>query len=269
LFDNGDRMRAPPVVVVDELLALRYFGRSAVGRYLVDARGAHVQIGGVVRTGKYRTLQQSPQPTVYYPSTQDYLPRGHLVVRTARDPAALLGAIGETVKEAGEGANILRASTLEAHFSKALALDRLTTMLVGLCGLIALAMSAIGAYGAMSDAVQRRTREVGLRVALGAGWLQVARLVFTEALYVAATGLLTGFAAALAISHIGRSFVYGLPSLDIATLGAASGALGVAMAVAAILPLRRALRVNPQIALRAEGSAAGERRGAALTRSRQ
>jgi hypothetical protein len=86
-----------------------------------------------------------------------------------------------TFVEAGEGANILQISTLETHLSHALVLDRLTTTLVGLCGLIALAMSTIGVYGVMIDAVQRRTREIGLSLALGAGRMQITRLVFMEA----------------------------------------------------------------------------------------
>jgi len=252
VFDEGDRMLAPPVVVVDELLARRYFGPTAVGRHLIDARGARPEVVGVVRSGRYRTLQQSPQPTVYFPSTQDYLWRGHALVRTTRDPKTVLGAIDEVLKTTGDGANILETSTLEAHLSNALAVDRLTTTLVGLCGAIALAMATIGVYGVMTDTVQRRTREIGLRVALGAGRARVARLVFTDAAYLAAVGVLTGTGGALAITYVARSFVYGMPSLDIGTLAAASGALATATAIAAVVPLRRALRVNPNIALRAE-----------------
>jgi predicted permease len=252
LFDASDGALAPPVVVVDELLARRYFGPTAAGRQMVDALGARVTIVGVVRSGRYRTLQQAPQPTVYYSAAQDYLWRGHLVVRTAGDPAALLAAIEGTVRGAGEGGSILQTSTLETHLSDSLALDRLTTTLVGLCGVIALAMSAIGVYGVMTDAVQRRTREIGLRVALGAGWTHVARLVFMEAMYPAGAGLLIGATAALVLNSAARSFVYGVPSLTIVTLMAAAGALAAVVAFAAVLPLRSALRISPNIALRAE-----------------
>jgi len=212
-----------------------------------------------VRGGRYRTLQQSPQPTVYYPSTQDYLWRGHLLVRTAGDPAAALPAIVRTVNRVGDGAAILRkssrelrASTLDRRLSESLTLDRLTTTLVAVCGLIALAMAGIGVSGVMTDAVQRRTREIGLRVALGARRAQVIRLVLGEVLYLAAAGLLTGGAAAVAAGHVARSFFHGLPSLAIGTLGAAAGALGLIVALAAWVPLHRALRVSPNIALRAE-----------------
>ncbi|MPZ18336.1 MAG: FtsX-like permease family protein [Luteitalea sp.] len=164
----------------------------------------------------------------------------HLLLDSNRDPS-----------DRGSG-RILRASTLEAHLSDSRALDRLTTTLVGLCGLIALAMATIGVYGIMTDAVQRRTREIGLRVALGAGRAHVARLVFTEAIYLAVAGLLVGAAAAVTITHVARSVIGATASLDIAMLAAASGALAAVIAVAAILPLRRALRVSPNIALRAE-----------------
>ena len=83
LFDGRDVALSPPVVVVDELLARRYFGPAAVGRHLIDARGTRLEIVGVVQTGRYRTLQQTPQPTVYFPSSQDYLWRG-FVLRTFR-----------------------------------------------------------------------------------------------------------------------------------------------------------------------------------------
>ena len=104
----------------------------------------------------------------------------------------------------------------------------------------------------MTDAVQRRTREIGLRMALGAGRTQVARLVFTEVLSLTAAGLLAGGLATFAMSHAARSFVYGVPSLDVGTVAIVSAALAIVIAIAAVVPLRRALRVNPNIALRAE-----------------
>jgi putative ABC transport system permease protein len=128
----------------------------------------------------------------------------------------------------------------------------LTTTLVGLCGLIALAMSSIGVYGVMADAVRRRTREIGLRMALGASRMRVMRLVFSEVLYLATAGLLAGTAATVVSTYLARSFVYGVPSLDLANFAAAAAALASVVGIASVLPLRRALGVNPNIALRAE-----------------
>lgn len=251
LFDDGDHARSVPVVIVDEILARRYFGRTAVGRVLVDPQGQSVTVVGVVRSGVYRTLQQAPQPTVYYPVTQDYLWRGHFILRTTRDPEALRVGMQDVLAQTGP-ADVLKMSTLDAHLSDVLTVDRLTTTLVGLCGLIALAMSTIGVYGVMSDSVNRRTREIGLRVALGASGSRVARLVFMEAGRLAIAGVAFGITAAIIIGHMARSYVDGLPALDPLTLAAASGALAIVVPVAGILPLRRALRVSPNVALRAE-----------------
>jgi putative ABC transport system permease protein len=251
LFEAGDTTLAPAVVVVDELLARRYFGNTAIGAELVDADGNPARIVGIVRGGRYKTLQETPRPTVYYPATQDYLWRGHVVLRTRGDPAPLLPAIRGAASEVGDAA-ILRTATLETHLAEVLPLDRLATTLVGLCGLIALAMSTIGMYGVMSDSVQRRTREIGLRVALGANRIQVARLVFREATSLSIAGLAVGAAGALFFGRVARHFVADIPPLAPLSVAAVAAALGLVMAVAAAVPLRRALRVSPIVALRHE-----------------
>jgi putative ABC transport system permease protein len=252
VFDDGDTPRAAPVVVVDELLARRHFGATVIGRHLVDGRGTRLEIVGVVRSGRYRTLQQPPRPTVYYPSSQDYLWRGYLVVRTSPDPALVLDDIRAAVNKAAGDAGVLRITTLKTHVAESLSIERLTTTLVFGCGLIALSMSAMGVYGIMIDAVNRRTREIGLRVALGAAAPQVARLVLMEAAYPAVSGLLIGGAAALAVTRLASNQLSGLPPFDFTWLAAAAAALAALIALAAVFPLLHALRVDPNTVLRAE-----------------
>jgi predicted permease len=251
-FDAGDGARSDAVAIVDELLARRHFGATAVGQHLLDADGEPVKIVGVVKSGRYRTLQDSPQPTVYLPYSQEHLACGFLFVRTASEPTGMFALIGGKLTALDGGVTITRTTTLEQHLSEALAIDRLTTTLVGLCGIIALLMAMAGVYGVMSDAVVRRTREIGLRVALGAGRPQVVKLVFMEATYLTVTGIVLGLAAALGLEQVAASFVYGLPQLNVATLTTAPAILAAVVAVAAIPPLRRALAVSPTIALRAE-----------------
>jgi ABC-type antimicrobial peptide transport system permease subunit len=123
---------------------------------------------------------------------------------------------------------------------------------VGLCGIIALLMGAMGVYGVMSDAVLRRTREIGLRMALGAGRPQVAWLVFAEAAYLTAAGVFIGIAASLALERLAGTLVHGLPGVDRVTLTATPVILAVVVVLASVVPLRRALAVSPTIALRAE-----------------
>jgi predicted permease len=252
LFTDNDRMLSPHVVVVDELLARRYFGATAVGRDLWNDKGERVEIVGVVRTGRYRTLQSPPQPTVYFPMTQDYLYRGHLLVRTARDPAVVLEQLRASLNEAADGAALGRSSTLTKYLLESVALDRLATTLVGVCGVIALAMATIGVYGVMTDAVARRTREIGLRMALGAGWSHVVRLVFTEVLHLTVGGLMSGTLLTIGMTYVARRFLFAAPSLDVFTVLVVAVALVVVVIVAAVVPLRRALAVSPNVALRTD-----------------
>jgi ABC-type antimicrobial peptide transport system permease subunit len=252
LINNEDVALSEPVVVIDELLARRYYGKEAVGGHIVDVKGTRWKVVGVVQSGRYRTLQQAPQPTVYFPAAQEYLYFGHLVMRTSVDPALILDEIERDAGSVGTGGRIVGVSTLEERLEESLTLDRLTITLVGACGLIALAMSTLGVYGIMVDAVQRRTREIGLRVALGAGWKQIARLVFLEAAYPAIAGLTAGAILVLAASQAAQAIIYGLPGPNFIALAAAAGLLAMVILLAAIVPLRRALGVHPNIALRAE-----------------
>ena len=252
LFDYRDSALATPVIVVDELLARRHFGDRAIGRSMIDARGTRLQIVGVVPSRRYRTLQQPPQPTVFYPAMQEYLWRGHLVVRTSKNPALMFDALRDGASKAGGQLSIPRITTLETRISELLALDRLTVTLVAACGAIALAMSMLGVFGIMNDAVRRRTREIGVRAALGAGPFQIVRLIVLEAAYPAAAGLAIGAVGALAAARLGQSLLHGAPPVDATALAATAGALAAVIVLAAIVPLQRALRVHPSVALRAE-----------------
>ena len=250
-FEAGDGTRAEPVVIIDELVARRYFGATAVGQHLLDAQGQRLRVVGVIRSGRYRTLQDAPQPTVYVPLTQEHVACGYLFVRTAEDPAPLLQSIASRVMAVDTGVTINRTLTLERLLSELLVMDRLTTTLVGACGIIALLMGAIGVYGVMSDAVLRRTREIGLRVAIGAGRPQIAWLVFAEALYLTAGGVVAGTLGSLLFKRLAATLVHGLPAVDPLTIAATVAVLASIVLFAAVVPLRRALSVSPTIALRA------------------
>jgi len=249
-FDGRDHGRAEPVVIIDEILARRYFDDRAVGEVLISPDGERLEIVGVARSGRYRTLQESPFPTVYYPTSQEHLTRAYVMLRTRAAPAALLDTLMRRLARAGIA--VEQASTLKARLAEALVLDRLVLTLVGACGLIALLMATLGVYGVINDAVRRRTREIGLRVALGAGRPQVIRLVMAEAVRFTAAGICVGVAAALSIAHFGGMLVQGLPGIDFRTFTAAPGILVAVVAAASIAPLLSALRVSPTIALRAE-----------------
>jgi predicted permease len=251
MFSRQDLESGTRVLLVDQRLAARFFNGQAAGRHLRDADGTLHQIVGVVASGKYRTLQEAPHPTVYVPSAQEFVRRTHLFVY-AKDHAEQqkLSWIAALVQSIEPRAKVLRATTLREHLSNALTLDRMLTSLVRLCGLMALVLASIGVYGMISESVQRRTREIGLRVALGADALRVTRLVFREAIVPTAAGLALGFYALFLINRIARTFVYGVPAPDALTLSSASAILVAVIAAAACPPLRRALCVSPSVALR-------------------
>ena len=250
-FEAGDGPRSKPVVVVNEVLARRYFFPLAMGRRLVDGTGTELEIVGVVRTDRHRALQQPPEPAVYFPLSQRaYYGPLHLVVRTDSDPAPLLPALEATLRSAGN-VQILRMTTLEEHLAESLTLDRVATTLVATCAVWALLLATAGVYSVVGDAVRRRTPEIGLRLALGADRGRILRLVLGEGLQLTAAGLLAGLGLSLLLQQVARSYIHLLPLIDTAALLVVPGALIAIVAAAVAVPARRALRVSPTSALRA------------------
>jgi predicted permease len=252
LFTAADGALDKPVIVVNDMLARRYFGPDAAGRRLRDAPGTEYEIVGVVRSGKYRTLQEAPEPMVYFPLSQIDQPYLHLVVRTADQGAAAVAALPGMLASIDSGVDIFRTTTFDAHLEEALTLDRILTTVVAGCGLSALVLAMIGVYGVVGDAVRRRTPEIGLRVALGAPSLRILQLVFSEGVPLSAAGSTVGVVCALLISRIMRSFVHDMPPVDLRSLAVVPVALLLVVVGAAAIPIRRALSVSPTIALRAD-----------------
>jgi ABC-type antimicrobial peptide transport system permease subunit len=252
LFTADDGALARPVIVVNDILAQRYFGADAVGHRLQDVKGIDYEIVGVVRSGKYRTLQEAPEPMVYFSLIQRDQEYMHLVVRTADAGGAVGAAVPAMLTAVDSGVRISRTTTFADHLAEALTLDRILTTMVTACAAAALVLAMIGVYGVVGDAVRRRTPEIGLRVALGAPTLRILQLVFGEGVPLSAAGSAVGIASALLISRVMRTFVHDLPSVDLVSLAVVPVALLFVVAGAAVLPVRRALRVSPTIALRAE-----------------
>ncbi|MGH8637622.1 MAG: FtsX-like permease family protein, partial [Burkholderiales bacterium] len=251
-FTPEDGALTKPVVIVNDVLARRHFRTRAVGSALVDREGTAYEIVGVVRTGRYRTFQEAAEPMVYFPLAQSDPTYMHLVVRTAGDPRPALPVLAKILRASDEGADVRWTMTFDDHLREALSLDRLTTTVVVACALAALALATMGVYGVMSDVVRRRTSEIGLRVALGAGTLQVITLVFGEGLHLTVTGAIAGVVSALLLGRVGRSLVDGLPQFDPVSLTAVPLVMILVVIGAAVLPALRALRISPTVALRAE-----------------
>jgi predicted permease len=251
-FDSRDRDGGGPVVVVNELLAKRFFGGKAVGRKLTDSQGREMEVIGVVRNTVALTIQSPAVPVVYYPLAQNYEPRMVLVARTAGDPLAVAEAIRRELSAVDRNVPVFRTMTLAAHMAEASADSRLTAALVAACGAMALLLATIGVYGVIAHAVARRTREIGVRLALGARPWHIVHLVMSEGLTITMLGILLGLAGAALASRGLESLLYGVTASDPVTYLVVPAVLALVATVAACAPARRALSVEPNAVLRQE-----------------
>jgi predicted permease len=251
-FDERDTASSARVVIVNDLVVSRFFKGDAVGRRIRDSRDIEHQIVGVVRAGVYLSVQEPPAPMLYYPLAQEAPSRMVLVARTGVAPATLVQPIRRELQLADGGVAVFRTTTMEGQIGEMLAGDRLTASLVSACGLMALALAMIGVYGVVGYSVALRAREIGVRVALGARPVHVARLVLTEGLTLIGAGALVGALAALVATRVLRSMLYLVSPADVSTFAGVPVALGLVGLLAAWLPMRRALRLDPITVLRQE-----------------
>jgi predicted permease len=248
-FTTGDTDTSERVVVVNETLARRFFGGAAVGKRLTDSGDTALRIVGVVGDVKHITVVEPPPPMVYYPLTQEPLRRMTMVVRTATAPEAL----GETARRELRALNgevaVFATRTLRTHVQEALTSERLTASLVSVCGLLALLLAVVGLYGAIAYLVTRRTREIGVRMALGASPDRVLLLVVGQGLRIAGAGIAAGLVCAALIARSAPLALYGVTPLDPRTYLAVMLLLTLTAALAAYVPARRAVRIDPARAL--------------------
>jgi predicted permease len=253
-FDSRDRMDGARVVIVNDLLANRFFGGDALGRKLTDSRKRALEIVGVVQSHKYLTVQEPPVPTVYYPLEQDPQARMRVIARVDRAPLGMIEPIRREIATVNNKVPVFRTVPLSTHLDEAVASERLTASLVAVCGGMALLLATIGVYGVVAYAVVRRSKEIGIRVALGARPRDVVRLILAEGLGVTVIGMVLGLAgAALAARALGTvTPLYGVSALDPLTYLAVPAIFVSVALIAAAPPARRALRLDPNSVLRQE-----------------
>ncbi len=257
-FTDRDANGAPRVVVVNQTFARRYWpGQNPIGRHIRMGGGAGPdqpawEVVGIARDGKYSTLGESPQPFFYTPLLQFYKPTVSLIVRARGNPTSFLPAVRRTVASLDPSLPLFETATMEQHLGLSLLPARLAGWLLGVMGFVALALSALGLYGAMAYAVGRRTREIGVRMALGADARDIFRLVIGHGLALTAVGCLAGLGAALFLTRLVSSQLYGVSPTDPATIAAGVFVLVATAFTACYLPTRRAMRVDPVVALRDE-----------------
>jgi predicted permease len=253
-----DMGSASKVAVINETCARNYFGAgSPLGkRFRWSSKPEwEVQVVGVVKDAKYHRLRGDFPPTIYVPYTQAQFgwPQAmHFEVRTTADPAAVIAAIRAAVREIDRTLPLTDVITLEGQIEASLAQERLFASLVSLFGAITLVLACVGIYGLVACSVASRTREIGVRMALGADRIAVLRMILGEVGVTTAAGLAVGVPLILALARIIESQLYGVKAHDpVSILAAAAGVTAVAL-LAAYFPARRAMRIDPMRALRYE-----------------
>ena len=255
-FTEFDRENTPRVAIVNESMASHYFGRKDVVGMRFGMRrdtGNEIEIVGVVTDAKYNTLRDADQSMIYLPYRQDthYFGVMSLMVRSAAESPGLLSRVRDELR--GLYPTLpLHIDSMEENVDKSIVQERLTAWLSGLFGTLAVFLACMGLYGVMSYVTERRTAEIGVRLALGATPRSMLSSVLRESLLLVAIGIALGVPTALAASHWIGSLLFGVQANDATTIAGASVLMiGVAV-VAALLPARRAARVDPMVALRHE-----------------
>ena len=254
-FTDRDDRPAPKVAIVNETAARELFpDGTPLGRRIGGSveNNAEFEIVGVIRDTKYSNLRIPAPPTLYQAMWQQPARAAIVVLRTATDPSSLVETVRGAVRKVDPNLPITNVATQMEQLDRRVAQDRLYANAFTLFGALALLLASIGLFGVMSYAVARRTNEIGVRMALGAQRLDVARMVLGESLVLVAAGVALGLGTAIVVGHYVATLLFNLAPTDPWTIAAAVGVIVVVALVAAFLPARRASRVDPMVALRRE-----------------
>ena len=251
VFGAGDDAGAPPVIVINESARQRYFGeRTAIGQR-VSLWGANRTVVGVVGNEHVKGIDEAAPPAVYLPLAQ--IPLGNAVlVRVTGDPASFAPALRRIVAELDPALPLFGVEPLQQTLSKSLAERRFTMLSLGAFAAVALLLAAIGVHGVLGYTVTQRTREIGIRMALGADARGVRALIVTEGAVLAGMGLVIGLVGALAMTRLLSVLLYGVGPRDPLVFAAVALGLGAVALVASYFPARRAAGLDPIVALRME-----------------
>jgi predicted permease len=256
-FDSRDTDRAARVAVINETMARKIWpGRDPLGRrFRLGRDGDWIEVVGVAANGRYIMLAEQPRPYFYLPLAQRYRSPATIMVRCASDPAALGTSLQRLVNQMDPDLPVFNVGTMDSHVRGSLfglMPMRIGAVMAGVQGLIGVLLSVMGLYAVVSYAVVRRTREIGVRMALGAERADVLRLVVREGMWLSIVGIGIGILMAAGVGLALSAVLYGLQPVDVPVLGGVVALLLGVSAAACYLPARRATRVDPLVALRCE-----------------
>lgn len=251
-FSARDTEKAPQVAIVNQLFAAQEMpGMNPIGRHFLNG-GSDTEIVGLVKNARYQQMREKPVPLVYLPTAQTKSSGYSLLVRLRANVRRGIPEIERTIGSVNKRIPILNARTLQAQIDSGLSSERILSFLSALFAVLATVLCCVGLYGIVAFGVTSRTREIGIRVALGSTRSGVAKLFLAESLLVVGIGVAIGIPLALASARLLKSLLYGLRPNDLATLFSICLILVLAGLFATALPLRKAVRVEPSEALRHE-----------------
>jgi predicted permease len=259
-FGPDDVLGKPLVIVIDEYLAQKFFpGRDPIGQRLyqqpaqTDKPRVHYTIVGLVPSVRHGEVGIAPKvPQIYWPAAQISSLQTTLLVRTEGEPTALLPSIRAAVRSIDPQLPIFRTRTMEQAVAASIGTQRLSATLIGGFSILALFLAALGLYGVLAYSVTQRTREIGIRIALGSPRSEIYGLIVRRAMMMVGLGIFAGIALAIGCGPLIRHFVYGVAPYDPATIISVAALLTAIAILACLLPARRAALVDPIQALRAE-----------------
>jgi len=254
-FTDRDVPGAPLVAIVNESFVRQYWpGQDPIGRRIQmrNEKAPAMEVVGVAHDGKYRTLGEDPRPFLFVPLLQDYDGSATLIVRTGESPATVAAALPGRLATLEARVPVFDVKTMDEHLRFALLPARLAASVLGLFGIVALLLAGLGLYGVMSYLVSQRSREMGIRIALGARPGDVVRLVVGQGMRLTVLGAVGGLVSAFGLTRLVAGFLYGISPTDPWTFAAVTLVLAGVALLACLLPARRAAAVDPNVALRFE-----------------
>jgi predicted permease len=253
-FNEHDTYSSEPGIIVNQAFVQKFFhGEDPLGKRLgLDWNIRHGEIIGVTADARQTDLKVDPQPTIFLNQAQSPMYFGALVVRTALPPAAIASAVERAVHAVDPDQAISHIESMEQVLSASMARPRLESVLLGIFAAVALLLAAIGLYGVLAYSVSQRTREIGIRMALGANSQQLVRSIVRDGIGFILAGTLGGLAMALALTRLLTSLLFHISPTDPVTIVAVCCLLLAVGLLASWLPARRAAAVDPVGSLRVE-----------------
>ena len=251
-FNQEDSRESAPAMIINETMASRYWpGRNALGGRVRQGKVDYVVVG-IARDIKYGQLNEAPLPYMYFAMEQNFTSQAVLHVRSAAPPGTMLAAVRDVVRTLDANLPIFDARTMDEHMRSAVFAQRMGANLLGVMGILAVILAAVGLYGVIAYAVSQRTQEMGIRLALGAAPSDLLRMVLRQGLVITSVGLAIGLVLAFAATGFMRSLLPGIAPRDPVTFIAVPLVLMTIAVIAALIPARRAGAVDPIVALRYE-----------------